>query len=90
MHINDTSAFNCRGDLTGKCVGLLFLSLKTTENQDRKWHLLVLTKKKYSRDINCISVLQNQPTDWSLLPTSHISRSKVWNKIYIFIYERGN
>jgi len=40
MHISDISAINCRAELTGICVGLLFLSLKiTTENQDRKMAL---------------------------------------------------
>jgi hypothetical protein len=43
MHINDISAINCRADLTGICVGLLFLSPKTTENQDRK---MALANKK--------------------------------------------
>jgi hypothetical protein len=45
MHINDISAINCRADLTGICVGLLFLSLKTTKIQDRKM-VLASAKKK--------------------------------------------
>jgi hypothetical protein len=47
--------------------------LKNREFKIIKWHVQVLTKKKYcSRDINCISVLKHQTTDWSLLPTNHI------------------
>jgi hypothetical protein len=84
MHISDISAINCRADLTGICDGLLSSHLK---QQPRihivKWHLQLLTKKYYcNHDINCISVLKHQTTDWSPLPTSNISRSKVWNKIF--------
>ena len=49
---------------------LLLLSLNRG-SKIVKWHLQLQTKKKYcsrSRDINCISVLNHQTADWSLLP----------------------
>jgi hypothetical protein len=46
MRISDISAFNCRAYLTGICVGMLFLSLKTTENQDRKMARASANKKE--------------------------------------------
>jgi hypothetical protein len=64
--------------------------LKTTGKQDFEMTLTNANKKKllqmwYQLDSHA------QTPCYGLQPTaSHISRFKVWNKIYIFIQNRGN
>jgi hypothetical protein len=90
MHIIDMSAFHCRENGSGICPLVMLHLLKTTENQDFEMALTGVESKGllqtwYQLD-GCA-----QPPSYELQRTaSHISKPKVWNKIYIFTQNRGN
>jgi hypothetical protein len=61
--------------------------LKTIENQDFKMSLISADNKELLQMWHQLF----QPSCYGLQPpASHISRFKVWNKIYIFIQNRDN
>jgi hypothetical protein len=55
MHTSDICAFNCRGNVTGKCVGLdrLFEHLLRTTVEDQDFEMAV-KKERLQNDVNWI------------------------------------